>query len=392
MNNEPYREKALRRNIQSGRADAAGRGSIAAGEHRARHFNDLDILRGVAALCVVIFHCHTLGILDAVLPHGYLAVDFFFELSGFVISFAYRRLLASSMDFPDFVVRRLIRIYPIALAGIVLGTVVLVLQWLRNPSFNISPSGIGVAALFNVLLLPDPFGGGFVHQTLYPCDVVVWSLFFELAINITWAAGLWRASSGGLAALWACSAVWFATLALNHGDADMGVDWGTVWGASSRISLGFSTGLLLERLGLGLALKASCVSTPLLASALVLTFAMPILGAWKPFWDVLAAVAIFPMLIFCGASCSTPSRISRLFGDLSFPLYALHVPVLKSVKLFGMPLKGAFGDAGFAVICISATVLMSWGTSYAYEAPVRRWLTLRLSRRRKTPESSIPAA
>jgi peptidoglycan/LPS O-acetylase OafA/YrhL len=56
------------------------------------HYPILDGLRGVAALIVVIFHlleAHSTSHLDLMINHGYLAVDFFFLLSGFVIGYAY---------------------------------------------------------------------------------------------------------------------------------------------------------------------------------------------------------------------------------------------------------------------------------------------------------------
>ena len=56
------------------------------------HYDILDGLRGVAALLVVVFHlceAHATSHFDQLLNHGYLAVDFFFALSGFVIGYAY---------------------------------------------------------------------------------------------------------------------------------------------------------------------------------------------------------------------------------------------------------------------------------------------------------------
>jgi len=57
-----------------------------------QHFEILDGLRGVAAIAVVIFHFMEITIPDPknnFIAHAYLAVDFFFCLSGFVIAYAY---------------------------------------------------------------------------------------------------------------------------------------------------------------------------------------------------------------------------------------------------------------------------------------------------------------
>lgn len=56
------------------------------------HYPILDGLRGVAALVVVAFHifeANATSHLDQRIKHGYLAVDFFFLISGFVIGYAY---------------------------------------------------------------------------------------------------------------------------------------------------------------------------------------------------------------------------------------------------------------------------------------------------------------
>ena len=58
------------------------------------HFLTLDAMRGVAAITVVLFHGARLAGVQT-MPHGYLAVDMFFALSGFVISRAYDRRLAA---------------------------------------------------------------------------------------------------------------------------------------------------------------------------------------------------------------------------------------------------------------------------------------------------------
>src|SRR5215510_2853156 len=88
-----------------------------------KHFEILDGLRGVAALAVVIFH-----FMEWVFPdpsknfigHGFLAVDFFFCLSGFVIGYAYDSRIGK-MGVGEFFKLRLIRLHPLVIFGSVLG-------------------------------------------------------------------------------------------------------------------------------------------------------------------------------------------------------------------------------------------------------------------------------
>ena len=87
------------------------------------HYDILDGLRGVAALLVVVFHlceAHATSHFDQLLNHGYLAVDFFFALSGFVIGYAYDDRWGR-MTYRDFFKRRLIRLHPMVVMGMLIG-------------------------------------------------------------------------------------------------------------------------------------------------------------------------------------------------------------------------------------------------------------------------------
>ena len=86
-------------------------------------YNLLDGLRGVAALMVVWFHvCEAFATshVDQRINHGYLAVDFFFVLSGFVIGYAYDDRWGR-MTYRDFFKRRLIRLHPMVVMGMLIG-------------------------------------------------------------------------------------------------------------------------------------------------------------------------------------------------------------------------------------------------------------------------------
>src|SRR3954468_5532509 len=94
------------------------------------HYPILDGLRGVAAIIVVTFHlCEPLSTsnLDKLVNHGYLAVDFFFLLSGFVIGYAYDDRW-NKMSLGDFFKRRLIRLHPMIIVGMVIGAVTFYFQ------------------------------------------------------------------------------------------------------------------------------------------------------------------------------------------------------------------------------------------------------------------------
>ena len=89
------------------------------------HYMILDGLRGVAALTVVIFHIletHSTSHLDLMMNHGYLAVDFFFLLSGFVIGYAYDDRW-DRLTIGSFLRRRFERLQPLVVLGMTLGAI-----------------------------------------------------------------------------------------------------------------------------------------------------------------------------------------------------------------------------------------------------------------------------
>lgn len=75
-----------------------------------RTFVTLDALRGIAAIAVVTFHFHEYFFQYT--NHGYLAVHFFYMLSGFVLSYAYQQRLDAGWKCAAFLKTRLIRLYP----------------------------------------------------------------------------------------------------------------------------------------------------------------------------------------------------------------------------------------------------------------------------------------
>jgi peptidoglycan/LPS O-acetylase OafA/YrhL len=95
------------------------------------HYEILDGLRGVAAIMVIIFHLfetHSLGNhLIQIINHGYLAVDFFFMLSGFVIGYAYDDRW-DKMTLGTFFKRRIIRLHPMVIMGSIVGAALFYFQ------------------------------------------------------------------------------------------------------------------------------------------------------------------------------------------------------------------------------------------------------------------------
>ena len=158
-----------------------------------QHFAILDGLRGIAALAVVIFH-----FMEWVFPdyktnfigHGFLAVDFFFCLSGFVIGYAYDDRLRK-MGAGEFFKSRLIRLHPLIVLGSVLG----LLGFLLDPFASSAAYDTGKLLLLfvcSVFLIPLPMMEERFFNN-FALNAPSWSLFWEYVANIFYAFLLYKA-------------------------------------------------------------------------------------------------------------------------------------------------------------------------------------------------------
>ena len=169
------------------------------------HYMILDGLRGVAAIMVVWFHifeAYATSHLDQKINHGYLAVDFFFILSGFVIGYAYDDRW-KTMTVKDFIKRRVIRLHPMVVMGAVIGAVMFYFQ--GCPVWDVTKVTVAallLATFVNALLIPATPGTEIRGLgEMYPLNGPSWSLFFEYIGNILYALIIRKFSTKALAVL-----------------------------------------------------------------------------------------------------------------------------------------------------------------------------------------------
>ncbi len=149
-------------------------------EKQAQRYYGLDALRGTAAILVLFYHANQKLWESTFFLNSYLAVDFFFMLSGFVIAFSYqRKLVSGEMSFKGFLLTRFVRLYPMVALGATIGTAVFWLSALRHGGMG---GGAFAAGVFTFFCLPV-----FKFVFLFPANPAFWSLFFEAAINIGFA-------------------------------------------------------------------------------------------------------------------------------------------------------------------------------------------------------------
>jgi peptidoglycan/LPS O-acetylase OafA/YrhL len=342
------------------------------------HFAVLDGMRGIAAICVVIFHFSEMVIWDYSklwIGHGFLAVDFFFCLSGFVLGYAYDDRMAE-MGLGTFLKARLIRLQPMVVLGSVLG----LLAFYANP-FGIPPGyGPGrMALLFAASVLMIPYGAMRERgHNLFSLNAPAWSLFWEYVANLVFGVVLYRTGRKVLVVVTLMAAVLLCWTGYRAGDLSGGWSSRNFWDGGARVAFSFCAGLLVYRskwrprtglgfVGLGV----------LLFLALVMPFAK---GAWVR--EAAVVILYFPLLVALGAGAKVSPKMERLCrfsGELSYPLYMTHYAV---IWIWGdLARKHNLASHGFgmaATFGVLSMVAVGWTALRLYDEPLRTYLRKRV--------------
>ena len=363
------------------------------------HYEILDGLRGVAALLVVFYHIFEGlsfaegGTLITTINHGYLAVDFFFILSGFVIGYAYDDRLGKTMTLGNFFKRRLIRLHPMIIMGAVLGVVFYCLQGcVKWDGTHVATSMIMLTLLCALFFIPATPGAGYDirgNGEMFPLNGPSWSLFFEYIGNILYAVFIHRLSNKALTALvflLGIGLAWFALFDV-AGYCMIGVGWTldgvNFLGGSLRMLFPFSLGMLLSRNFKPVKVRGAFWICSIVLLAL---FCVPYIEGnspicWNGLVEAICILFIFPVLVWIGASGKTTDKhstqICKFSGDISFPLYAVHYPVMYLFYAWLIDNKYyTFGEVWpVALIVYIGSILLAYLCLKCYDEPVRKWLS-----------------
>lgn len=358
------------------------------------HYNILDGLRGVAALTVVCFHlfeAYATSHIDQKINHGYLAVDFFFILSGFVIGYAYDdRWKTKTTTAKDFIKRRLIRLHPMVVIGAIIGAIMFYTQGCSVWDVSkVSVTMLLVATLLNIFLIPATPGTEIRGLgEMYPLNGPSWSLFFEYIGNILYVFFLRKLSTNALSVLVFLAACGLATFAIFGPLGDICVGFAMtrdeMIGGSLRLLFSFSAGLLLSRVFRPVKIKGAFWIGSI---SIVILSAMPRIGGSENLWmngiyETLCVVIIFPLLVYLGASGKTTdkvtTRVCKFLGDISYPLYMVHYPFIYLYYAWVKNKNLTFMESlpGAAALVIGS-VLLAWVCLKLYDEPVRKYLANR---------------
>ena len=258
-------------------------------------------MRGTAALLVVVFHLLKDFNTANPLRHAYLAVDFFFLLSGFVVGYAYDARW-STLRIRDFFRLRLVHLHPMVLLAVAIG---LACYWfdsyvdhrLIGPRYLLAMVALG-ALLLPASPLPNHYGE--THSLNGPC----WSLFQEYLANVVYAFVGPRLGPRVLAGVMGVAAAALVATALSHGHLQGGWNWDTFWIAPVRVTFPLFAGLLVFRSGWRVRLRWAY---PLLSGGLLVLFTAP---AFQPaaYYEAFCVAVVFPMVVAAGAGSGRAPR------------------------------------------------------------------------------------
>jgi peptidoglycan/LPS O-acetylase OafA/YrhL len=358
------------------------------------HYAILDGLRGVAALTVVAFHlleAHSTSHFDLMLNHSYLAVDFFFLLSGFVIGYAYDDRW-NKITVWEFFKRRLVRLQPMVIIGMIIGAVCFYFQdsvlW---PAISEVPlSKMLLIMLLGFFLIPVPVSmdiRGWIE--MYPLNGPAWSLFFEYIANILYGVVVRKFSTLALSLLVLVSGAALVHLAVAGPAGDLIGGWSLeptqLYIGATRLMFPFFAGLLISRVA-----RITYISNAFLWSSLILLviLTMPRIGGTEDLWknglyDSLSIILIFPVIIYIGASGDVKGkytgRFCKFLGDISYPVYITHYPIVYIYTGWVHNHKYRVQDTFMiALLSFAACIVMAYLLLKLYDVPVRKWLTEKL--------------
>lgn len=363
---------------------------------------ELDALRGIAALGVVFWHYRAhfdarplSTLLYPFYNAGFLLVDFFFVLSGYVIARAYWRESRQNQLFQN-VWSRIARLYPLHLCLLLIsaGLVISLPAWANNPNFELANDNLK-HFLLNLFLL-NQVG----LQNGFSFDTPAWSISTEFVTNIAFLAFIALSTRSRVALVIGLAAA-MLLLVIQHPGFHQSMAFGYVDESLLRCLLGFGTGvglyLLLDRLSYGSWFESRAPLSNGLAtcSLIAMVYLMIASRAHPPSWHYLASicvatgcVGIVPQAPFVRNLLRTGALV--FLGDISYSIYLVHYPLqlaLYSVtQRFSLRLdyRNPLVLFGFLALVLGLAAV----TQRYLELPAQRGLLKHSPRRRSSPAES----
>ncbi len=346
-----------------------------------QRYEILDGLRGVAAIMVLIYHiCEPhWGQTTQPVAHGYLAVDFFFVLSGFVIGYAYDDRWSKGLSLKDFMKRRITRLHPMVVlsAMINLACMFFLAGGLIFP--DVSMGMVLLAWLLSMLMIPGLGGQVFLISGTQ------WTLFYEYLANVLYATVIRRLSNKVLYTIVAIFGIWTFAFLTCYPDSKgvMAGGWEfnapDILRAFTRLLFPFFGGLALFRINKLIHFRRGFFWASMLVLVILL---FPHLEG--PFWvnglyEALVIALLFPLIIYIGAGSpltgKRATKICTFLGEISFPLYISHYGYIFLYMQYVFGNDYTFGQTWpVALLVFVASLATAYLSLKFYDLPLRKWL------------------
>ncbi len=313
------------------------------------YLTTLTPLRGIAALLLVIFHCNLMY--SPFLPQGYtqflyncpLWVDFFFVLSGFIMSYTYKKYFYESVNkrnYKKFLGARFARVYPLNIITTLWAFVCS--SFIVHLSANLDPL---FAEIFNLkalpacLLLIQSMHIGYITP---PLNTPAWSLSTEWWVYMIFPFILplfIRLRRSGKIIVPLLIITFYIVLKYMIGPISQGNNGPTIFFMTDfgflRCVAGFFTGMLLytfyeHHWGYNLVKRDWFF---------ILVFSGVMVAMHFGLMDIII-IAFFPLIIISAACNQTAikrildTRVLQKLGDWSFTIYMVHVPIIWTLYIF----------------------------------------------------------
>ena len=389
------------------------------------HYIMLDGLRGVAALMVLWYHvfegfafakCSVIETFN----HGHLGVDFFFMLSGFVISYAYddrwfngKSLKSNDKSSTDkkltiwsFFKRRLIRLHPMLVMGAFIGLICFLLQ--GGVKWDGSSAPIHwtmIAFVLTLFFIPAYPGASYDirgNAEMFPLNGPSWSLFFEYIGNILYALFIRKLSNKMLGLLVGVTGIlWIWFVAFDISGYDMiGIGWTldavNFFGGLLRMMFPFTLGMLMAR---NFRQKSKVKSQKTLFTKNIFWISIIILFALfsvpyfpktsnisvNGIYELACIMIVFPLIVWIAASSDSAQskftlKLSKFLGDLSYPLYIVHYPVM--YLFYAWLIKNQYFTLGetwqMVILVLTICIVLAYACLKLYDEPLRKKLSEKL--------------
>jgi peptidoglycan/LPS O-acetylase OafA/YrhL len=337
-----------------------------------RHILTLDALRGIAAFAVLLIHIGWVTGDKSLGLFGWLAVDLFFVMSGFVIGRVYEHKLLAGMSWGHFMLVRIARLYPAMFLGLLFGVA----------AYFVIPEGnyrLGWYSIGHFFLIPD-LGA----EVMFPLNGVLWSLFYELVINA--AHGLFVRRLPLIVLSFFVLAMGVARWIVVRETGNWGGGWNgdSFLGGFARIGFSYGLGLLLHRLTVDRWRMPAIV--PITLASLILL--LPNFGylRYRIPWSFFV---LLPLCVALAVGSEIPARargVARWLGAISYPLYAIHHPLLFIINE-RFEINSGVRRAIVAVVLVAVATIVE----YAYDAPIRKRFLSMFARRPSAPLAPLAA-